>query len=356
MSRAEVVPRPGAASRSAHAGACDGCVVLCTVVWDTYGSDQRRAIWEALKMLLPADSPDWSRKGVYGFWDPETRKLLYLGLATNLPERFAQHNGLVSHGGGNKRSQIDAWFASHTGLGFTVLLQAAAVAMLDGFQELSLTIGTSSDGIIALGEGQLIELHRKETGVRPPWNGVAGASRGRDLAIDTGTSLIPILAAARDSLFVARRSLRDLVADERALAWEATIHAARMRAVMEGHDLPDLSNPSGPDSTRRIEQLLLMRAGHLVDDLSPSDAMVMEWLRRIEDGRADLELRRLRDGLETLAPKVRLEGDREVMQRLRGVFASGGFDEQATHVSEMLTGGYLAHSPRLGGANAPTQR
>lgn len=296
---------------------------------------------------MPEDSPDWSRKGVYGYWDPTSRRLLYLGLAKNLPERFAQHNGLVTHTGGNKREHIGAWFGEHPVLGFTVMLQAAAVAMLDHMQELSLTMGTSSDGIIALGEGQLIELHRKETGVRPPWNAVGGATRGRDLAVDTGTSLIPILAAARDSLFVARRSLRDLVDDERALVWEATIHAARMRAVMEAHDIRGLPSTGEQDVSRRIEQLLLMRAGHLVDDLSPSDGDVMEWLRRIEDGRANLEVHALRGALASLAPHVALEGDHQVLALLSAVAKTADFSDDAGNVTEMFKRGYLAASPRL---------
>ncbi len=321
--------------------------LLCTIIWDTYRTDERRAVWNALKSLLAEDSPDWSRKGVYGYWDAASRKLLYLGLATNLPTRFAQHNGLVKHSGGNKLKRIDAWFAEHPVLGFTVMLQAAAVAMLDLMQDLSVTMGASSDGIIALGEGQLIELHRKETGVRPPWNGVGGANRGRDLAVDTGTSLIPILSAARDSMFVARRSLRDLVMDERALAWEATIHAARMRAVMEAHDIRGLPTTGERDVSRRIEQLLLMRSGHLVDDLSPSDGDVIEWLRRIEDGRADLEVHRLRDSVDALAPEVKLEGDRKVMGLIGAVAHATEFSGDASNVTEMHDGGYLASAPRL---------
>ena len=101
--------------------------MLCTVIWDIYRSDERAQVWEALQSLLAEDSPDWSRKGVYGYWDPETRELLYLGLADNLAGRFAQHNGLVPHSGGNKSRQIEAWFEEHEQLGLTTMIQAAAV-------------------------------------------------------------------------------------------------------------------------------------------------------------------------------------------------------------------------------------
>jgi hypothetical protein len=320
--------------------------VLCTVLWETYADDEREAVWSALKSLLTVDSPDWSRKGVYGYWDPATRKLLYLGLATNLPERFAQHNGLISHSGGNKREQIDAWFAGHPRLGLTTMIQAAAVALLDQINDLSFTMGARSDEIIALGEGQLIELHRKEQGSRPPWNGVGGAMRGRDLAVDSGASLIPILAARRDSLFVARRSLRELAGDSQARVWEATIHAARMRAVMEAHDVRGLPQDA-QDVSRRIEQLLLVRSGHLVDDLSPSDAHVMEWLRRIEDGRANLEVHRLREALSFLRPDITLQNDQDVADLLANVIRSVDFGDDAKNVTALLKAGYLRGAPAL---------
>lgn len=61
--------------------------MLCTIVWDTYADDERAAVWDALTRLLPPDSPDWARKGVYVFWDPDTHELLYVGLARDLPKR-----------------------------------------------------------------------------------------------------------------------------------------------------------------------------------------------------------------------------------------------------------------------------
>lgn len=64
---------------------------------------------------------------MYAYWDRETHELLYLGLASDLPGRFAQHNGLVKHSGGNKTKEINAYFTDHEHLGFTVLLQGKAI-------------------------------------------------------------------------------------------------------------------------------------------------------------------------------------------------------------------------------------
>ncbi len=94
------------------------------------------------------------------------------------------------------------------------------------------------------------------------------------------------------------------------MAWEATLHAARMRAVLEAHDIRGLPRDI-PDVPKRVEQLLLVRAGHLVDDLSPTDADVIEWLRRIQDGRADLEMLQLQSGLTELGLQLPLPHDRE---------------------------------------------
>lgn len=318
--------------------------MLCTVIWDIYRSDERTQVWEALHSLLPEDSPDWSRKGVYGYWDPERKELLYLGLANNLPERFAQHNGLTPHSGGNKHGEIEAWFEGHEQLGLTTMIQAGAVGLLDLMHEISPSLGAESSKIIALGEGQLIELHRQETGARPSWNQVGGSKYGAELAVENSHSLIPILSAARDSLFVARRTLRDLTDDDCALAWETTIHSARMRAVLDAHDIRGLPAETS-DISKRIEQLLLVRAGHLVDDLSPSDADIMEWLRRIEDGRANIEVYQLREGLSSLAEDMPPSNDRQVAAMLSAIVNSADFSADASNVTALLTARYLMTKP-----------
>lgn len=318
--------------------------MLCTVIWDIYCADERAQVWDALQSLLPEDSPSWSQKGVYGYWDPDTRELLYLGLANNLPERFAQHNGLVPHSGGNKRGEIDAWFEGHKQLGLTTMIQAGAVGLLDLMHEISPSLGAESSEIIALGEGQLIELHRQETGARPSWNRIGGSKYGAELAVENAHSLIPILSAARDSLFVARRSLRNLAADDCALAWETTIHSARMRAVLDAHDIRGLPAET-PDISKRIEQLLLVRAGHLVDDLSPSDGDIMEWLRRIEDGRANAEVYQLREGLSSLAEDMPLSNDRQVATMLSAIVDGADFSADASNVTALLAARYLMTKP-----------
>ena len=44
---------------------------------------------------MPTDTVGWASSGIYRFWDYETREILYIGLAIDLPTRFKQHNGII---------------------------------------------------------------------------------------------------------------------------------------------------------------------------------------------------------------------------------------------------------------------
>ncbi len=318
--------------------------MLCTVVWETYTSNERREVYEALKALLPRDWPIWSRTGLYAYWDPDGRTLLYVGLTRDLPARFAQHNGVVSHRGGNKQANINDWFSAHPRLGVTIMLQSAAVEVMRMIYAINPLHGINPDAMIKLAEGQLIELARKEIGEWPPWNRTSGASRGARLAQPTERSFIPLLAAARDSLFVARRSLRDLVGDEDAQRYEMTLHTARMRAVMESHDIVGFPPPRS-EVSRRIKQILLVNAGHLIDDLAPSDTHLMEWLRRLQDGRADLERRAALADVDELKPVS--PDDQLINHLIKDMLAEGDTCDEAHVVDKLLDCGYLMQTPHL---------
>jgi len=106
---------------------------------------------------------------------------------------------------------------------------------MEEIKKIEVTLGATAVGVIAVGEGQLIEMHRLVYGQWPPWNKAGGYTLGKRWATPAA-ALLEILGARRDSLFAAR-TLRMLVSDLRTRFFESTIHAARMRATM---DLPDL--------------------------------------------------------------------------------------------------------------------
>jgi len=321
--------------------------MLCTVVWDVYRRHERREVFDAIETLL-GRRKDWSRKGVYAYWDPETRELLYVGLATDLADRFAQHNGLVAHGGGNKARLIDAWFEAHEFLGTTLLLQAAAVAVLDVLYGLSPTLGVESSSLSRIAEGQLIELHRLEYGHRPPWNNVGGSVVGAEWARPSGRPMIRLLSAAEDSLFVARTTLRKLAADEDVLRFEAVVHAARMRALMAEHEITAAANVDSQALVEEITRFLMLRDGKLVDDLGALDSSIRAWVEHLADATVvEEEHLRLQSDLRELAAAVSLEHDQAALAFVGSLLHAGTDPTITQDAQEMLRSGYLERMPDL---------
>jgi hypothetical protein len=325
--------------------------MLCTLMLDAYRRDEAEDVHDALQRLLWPGQPDWSPMGVYAYWNRATHELLYVGLASDLPERFAQHNGLVHHTGGNKKSQIDDYFAGNEYLGFSVLVQSRAVEIFDLVAALDHTLGAASSDIISVGEGQLIEIHRLVHGNRPPWNATGGSQSGQRWATAAGARL-EVLSGQRDSLFVCRHAIRALPWEIRARIYEAVIHAARMRTVMAAHGLFAMPAEDEDDAelmTERILQSFLVRGGHLVQDLDASDTDITTWVERLGILEGWKEER-------ALLPEVTPHGGggRAVKELLDAVMASAE-DPPARHflaTAALLEEGYLQrplHLPPDGG-------
>ncbi|MFY1659359.1 hypothetical protein [Micromonospora sp. WMMD1274] len=227
-----------------------------TVLYDVFEADEREAVHAAIEDLCsPLDTYGWASVGVYAFYDPESREtgpagrhLLYIGLARDLSERYAQHAGLISFpANGCKREQIRRWFSQHPRLGFSCFVQST-LAQVDTHRERGkyrradydeeYPAGFASNETSGLEsavevEGQLIEKYRLLHGRRPVWNRMGGSVRGRELAA-TGTAdgLLLLLGGTRDSLFRARRTLRELSEDANASAFEfGPLHWARMETI-----------------------------------------------------------------------------------------------------------------------------
>jgi hypothetical protein len=256
-----------------------------------------------------------------------------------LPTRFAHHNGLVKHGGGNKREKIDAYFERHERLGFSVLLQSKEIQFMEQIEALDFTMGATGAEVIAVGEGQLIEMHRLAYGKRPPWNDAGGSEQGKRLATPA-EALLDLLAARRDSLFAARRTLRDLVGDFRARLLESTIHAARMRVSM---DLPDLNRL--PTDSNELSQLmtrsLLVRKGALLQDLDASDAEIKDWIERLGD--PDHWEQEAKARHELFADAMPQEGtqERDVLDLIDARVEGGAPEIHLLATGDILKSGYL---------------
>ncbi len=250
--------------------------MLCTAISDAYRTDERADVYEALTRVLGPGQADWTTKGVYAYWDFDSHELLYVGLANDLPGRFAQHNGITRHAGGNKTVEIAGYFATRERLGFTVLIQSKAVQILEDINAIDPTLGAVARNIIEVGEGQLIEMHRLVHGRWPAWNKTGGAKAGQRWAT-AARGLLDVLSLSRDSLFTARRPLRVVAEDLRIRFYESTVHASRMRAVMGAHFVGRM--PTGEEEIQElVMKSLMLREGHLVQDLDTTDDEIRRWV------------------------------------------------------------------------------
>jgi hypothetical protein len=219
--------------------------MLGTIMLESYTKDDTREVWAALRDLCPRTGWAWAPAGIYCYWQPESREILYLGLATDLAQRFAQHNGLVRHGRGNKSTQIAAHFEQNDRLGFSVTVQSAAIMAVDR------SATDSARDTILTGEGQLLEAYRRRYGRHPRWNAMGGAVTGQALVTPLTGNYFRLMTGETDSLLVARRSLRRLSADPTSDFYEQAIHTARMHALVEG----DRRGTSDPDILRWLDRL-----------------------------------------------------------------------------------------------------
>jgi hypothetical protein len=261
-----------------------------TVIWDVYRRDEARDLHAAIEDLAsPTDNIGWSSSGVYSFHDPtpqgkspSSRALRYLGLATDLSTRFAQHNGIIPvKPGSSKFSNIDEWFDAHPLLGYSAFVQSPlhqanisrvrkdiGSTVVDWSNEFDHDIDARRS--IALLEGQLIETAVLERGALPSWNKIGGSEVGKSRAPGgTGAALISLMEGEYDSLFVARRSIRELANDPVAYFDESDyLHSARMQALLS-------AGPSGASDRDVVSQLSrLATPGNFWSDPATSERIV----------------------------------------------------------------------------------
>jgi len=213
---------------------------------DVYRSCDKPALRAAIDDLCsPRDYFGFASVGVYVFFDPSSHKTLYVGLARDLSERFAQHNSLVKMSDtGCKRRQVNGWFERNETLGYAAFVQSpldqvsvhrqagtSSAAFYD--EESNVFWGYEPGGLdnVKRAEGILLSSHLNAHGRLPPWNKIRGASHAPKLATPGGYRLLEMAAGAVDSLLVARKSIRELSGDPTAMAFEEALHVGRIGAI-----------------------------------------------------------------------------------------------------------------------------
>lgn len=166
-----------------------------TVILDAYTKNETKELADAINDLCcPTDNYGWASAGIYSFWNYYTHEVLYIGLASDLYQRFLQHNGILTMPKeGCKFQQIQEYFQTNEKLGYTIFVQSKLSQpivyrnkyMYENFAkeyDSSIQDYTNKQSLndIKLVEGILIEAYRREYGCFPPWNKVGGSIDGQN--------------------------------------------------------------------------------------------------------------------------------------------------------------------------------
>ena len=234
------------ASRPTHLRRIRDCSVWGTILIDIYRQAETSDLHAALEDLCsPFDNWDFSSAGVYCYWHPRDRESLYVGLARDIPERFAQHGGLIRFlETGCKVRQIRAHFGGEEELGFSAVVQsplsqpithrqlARAGKRWSDIDSADRAWSEAQIDNLRRLEGGLLKVYQLRHGRLPAWNAIGGLREGARMA-NADDNVLDLISGRADSLLVARRPLRELSARP-LLAWlENWLHSARIAAVAQ---------------------------------------------------------------------------------------------------------------------------
>lgn len=170
---------------------------LATVILNTYEAATVGELALGLdEMCAPTDLYGFSSSGIYVFWHPDTKEVLYVGLAVDLPLRFRHHNNLNPCAVNCcKWPQIQQHFLSYPKLGYTILAQSAldqavcdrwSAVNADQMERLMEEFGYHSedeaksimnkqvDRTLRRTEGAMLAVHEQDHGRLPAWNKIRG--------------------------------------------------------------------------------------------------------------------------------------------------------------------------------------
>ena len=225
-----------------------------TVIIDAYSKAETEELANAIdEICSPNDHCGWASAGIYCFWDYNTHEVLYIGLASDLYERFRQHNGLLDmQEEGCKIQQITDYFESHDKLGYTIFVQSPLSQPMvhrnkDSYNKMAAEINSpianfvNQTGIddIKRVEGILIESYRKTYGHFPPWNKVGGSIAGQERVREHNINIVKSFCNPQMyevNPIVSRSTIRELANNATYESFEIYLHAIRMLVLILGMD------------------------------------------------------------------------------------------------------------------------
>ncbi len=225
-----------------------------TVILDAYKKDEAEEMASAIdELFCPNDTYGWASAGIYSFWDYNTNEILYIGLASDLYERFRQHNGLLPISLNScKFSQIQEYFKNHSKLGYTVFVQSILAQPIihrnkELYQSIALeedyssenSVNTQGIADIKIVEGILIESYRKTYGHFPPWNKVGGSIKGQNHVMHYNINIVRSFCNPKmykGNPIISRATIRELASNPSYVHYENYLHGVRMQMLKYGID------------------------------------------------------------------------------------------------------------------------
>ncbi|MCM3217784.1 GIY-YIG nuclease family protein [Niallia taxi] len=241
-----------------------------TIIQDAYKKEHTQKIAAALDELCnPNDSYGWASAGLYTYWNYYTKKILYIGLAVDLTERFQQHNGIKKMSEqGCKIKEINTYFTKYDKLGFSIFVQSPLSQpviskniykwhKLDpnkfGVKDF---VNEQAKQDLRIVEGIFIESYRRRFGFYPPWNKVGGSIDGQKRATEGNYQIVENLSNLEPSILNSRYSLRELAINPTFERYENFLHGVRM-LMLRGMDLnTSLHFSRKSDTLKTYEEML----------------------------------------------------------------------------------------------------
>lgn len=234
-----------------------------TVIIDAYTKDEREELAEAIDDLCsPNDNYGWASAGIYCFWDYYNEEILYIGLASDLSDRFKQHNGIkpVDHTS-CKFEKIEAYFENNYRLGYTIFVQSPLSQPLTyrnraTYEKFATQLNSPVEDMLSeqgredikSTEGILIESYRRRHGYFPPWNEVGGSLLGQQNVSPNNYNIVKSFCTPDDfyrNPIMARSTIRELSNNPTYASFESYLHAVRMYILifgMEYNEALDFAN------------------------------------------------------------------------------------------------------------------
>ncbi|HOV27754.1 MAG TPA: hypothetical protein PK566_15525 [Pseudobacteroides sp.] len=228
-----------------------------TVIIDAYKKEEREELALAIDDICsPNDNYGWASAGIYCFWDYYSEEVLYIGLASDLSDRFKQHNGINPVTESScKFEKIEAYFENNYRLGYTIFVQSPLSQPLTHrnkatYQKFATQLNAPVEDMLSeqgrndikRTEGILIEAYRRKHGRFPPWNDVGGSILGQQSVMPNNYNIVKSFCTPDEfykNPIISRSTIRELSNNPTYASFENYLHAVRMYILIFGMDYKD---------------------------------------------------------------------------------------------------------------------